>query len=122
VLTDELRQAMQAFPAVELTAKPIHEEDWAVSWREFFGVVDTGKIVIVPSWIDHDVKAGEPAILLDPGQAFGTGHHETTRLCLQALPELVTRGMRGRWMWDWIRLASDRRSEARGRPRGRHRH
>lgn len=94
VLTEDLRTAMEAFPAVELTAKPIYEEDWAVSWREFFGVVDTGgKAVIVPTWIEHEVGPGQVAIRLDPGQAFGTGHHETTRLCLQALDELVTPGI-----------------------------
>lgn len=94
ILTEDLRTAMEAFPAVELTAKPIYEEDWAVSWREFFGVVDTGgKAVIVPTWIEHKVSPGQVAIRLDPGQAFGTGHHETTRLCLQALDELVTPGI-----------------------------
>ncbi|MEO6397806.1 MAG: 50S ribosomal protein L11 methyltransferase [Tepidiformaceae bacterium] len=94
VLTEDLRCAMRAHPAVELTARPLFEEDWAVSWREFFGVVDTGdRIVIVPSWIEHEVRPGQIAIRLDPGQAFGTGHHETTRLCLQAMDELLQPGM-----------------------------
>lgn len=95
VLTEDLRRAMEAFPNVELTAKPIYEQDWSVSWREFFGVVETGgRAVIVPSWIEHTVRPGQVAIRLDPGQAFGTGHHETTRLCLLALDELVTPGIR----------------------------
>src|SRR5688572_26102252 len=94
VLTEDLRQALKDYPAVELTAKPLYEEDWSVSWREFFGVVDIGKVVIVPSWIEHEVRPGQIAILLDPGRAFGTGHHETTRLCLQALADLVAPGMR----------------------------
>jgi ribosomal protein L11 methyltransferase len=94
VLTEDLRRAMEAFPNVELTAKPIYEQDWSVSWREFFGVVETGgRAVIVPSWIEHRVRPGQVAIRLDPGQAFGTGHHETTRLCLLALDELVTPGI-----------------------------
>ncbi len=94
VLTEDLRRAMEAYPAVQLTAKPIYEQDWAVSWREFFGVVDTGdRIVIVPTWIEHEVQPGQIAIRLDPGQAFGTGHHETTRLCLSAMDELVRPGM-----------------------------
>ena len=91
VLTEQLRRGMQAaFPAVELTAKPLYEEDWAVSWREFFGPVDYGgRLVIVPSWVDHQVAAGQQTIRLDPGQAFGTGHHETTRLCLAALERQI---------------------------------
>ena len=95
VLTDNLRQSMSAFPAVELTARPIYEEDWAVSWREFFGVVDSGgRCVIVPTWIEHAPRPGQAVIRLDPGQAFGTGHHETTRLCLLALDDAVATGMR----------------------------
>jgi ribosomal protein L11 methyltransferase len=94
VLVAELRAAMEAFPAVELVAKPIYEQDWAVSWREFFGVVDAGRrLVVVPSWIEHDPRPGQVPLRLDPGQAFGTGHHETTRLCLLALEDVVRPGM-----------------------------
>jgi ribosomal protein L11 methyltransferase len=96
VLTEELRRGVQArYPSVELTAKPLYEEDWAVSWREFFGPVDYGgRLVIVPSWVEKDLPAGKEPIRLDPGQAFGTGHHETTRLCLAALEEYVQPGAR----------------------------
>lgn len=91
ILTEELRRSMEEFPDVELIAKPIYQQDWEVSWREFFGVVDNGgRVVIVPSWIDHEVEAGQLAIRLDPGQAFGTGHHETTKMCLAALEDRVT--------------------------------
>lgn len=94
VLTEDLRRSMEAYPAVQLTARPVYEQDWAVSWREFFGVVDTGgRAVIVPSWVEHEVLPGQVAIRLDPGQAFGTGHHETTRLCLAALDTLARPGI-----------------------------
>ena len=90
VLVSDLRDGMEDYPSVQLTAKPIYEQDWSVSWREFFGVVETGgRLVVVPTWIEHEVKPGQIAIRLDPGQAFGTGHHETTRLCLKALDELA---------------------------------
>ena len=90
VLVADLRAAMQQFPRVELTARPIYEQDWAVNWREFFGVVETGgRIVVVPTWIDHQPAPGQLVIRLDPGRAFGTGHHETTRLCLRALERHV---------------------------------
>ncbi len=96
VLTEKLRVAMhEAFPSVELVAKPLYEQDWAVSWREFFGVVDFGgRILIVPTWIEREPAEGQLIIRLDPGQAFGTGHHETTRLCLAALERSVQPGMR----------------------------
>jgi ribosomal protein L11 methyltransferase len=94
ILTEQLRTGMHArFPEVELIAKPIYEQHWAVAWREFFGVVDYGgRVVIVPSWVEHDPAPGQLAIRLDPGQAFGTGHHETTRMCLRGLEELLPDG------------------------------
>ena len=94
VLIADLRTAMEDYPSVQLTAKPLYEQDWSVSWREFFGVVETGgRIVVVPTWIEHEVKPGQIEIKLDPGQAFGTGHHETTRLCLAALDGLARPGI-----------------------------
>lgn len=93
VLTEDLRRSLDRFPSVELSARPIYEQDWAVSWRGFFGTVETGgRIVIVPSWVEHTAAPGQIEIRLDPGQAFGTGHHETTRLCLLALDALVRPG------------------------------
>jgi ribosomal protein L11 methyltransferase len=94
VLVADLRTAMDPYPSVQLTAKPIYEQDWSVSWREFFGVVETGgRIVVVPTWIEHEPRPGQIPIRLDPGQAFGTGHHETTRLCLAALDGLARPGV-----------------------------
>jgi ribosomal protein L11 methyltransferase len=93
ILVSDLREAMERWPNVELTAKPMYEQDWAVNWREFFGVVETGgRLVVVPTWIEHEAVAGQLIIRLDPGRAFGTGHHETTRLCLRALERHVTPG------------------------------
>jgi ribosomal protein L11 methyltransferase len=94
VLISDLRIGMEAYPSVQLTAKPIYEQDWAVSWREFFGVVETGgRVVVVPTWVEHHPKPGQVIVRLDPGQAFGTGHHETTRLCLAALDGLARPGI-----------------------------
>ena len=94
VLIADLRDGMDPYPSVQLTAKPIYEQDWSVSWREFFGVVETGgRLVVVPTWVDHEAQPDQLVIRLDPGQAFGTGHHETTRLCLKALDGLARPGI-----------------------------
>ena len=94
VLIADLRDGMEPYPSVQLTAKPIYEQDWSVSWREFFGVVETGsRLVVIPTWVEHEVAPGQLAIRLDHGQAFGTGHHETTRLCLKALDGLARPGI-----------------------------
>ena len=63
-----------------------------MSWREFFGPVEAGRIAIVPSWVEYEPAPDQLIVRLDPGQAFGTGHHETTRLCLAALDRTVQAG------------------------------
>lgn len=64
----------------------VHESDWADSWKQYYKPIKTGKrIVIVPVWEKYDPEAGELCVLMDPGMAFGTGTHETTRLCATLL-------------------------------------
>ena len=69
------------------------EEEWAEAWKRFFGVERVGRrLVICPTWIDYAPRAEEVVIRLDPGTAFGTGHHPTTRLCLEALESRLRPG------------------------------
>jgi len=71
------------------------EEDWANSWRKFFKPTRVGnKIVIVPMWEDYTPLDGDIIIKMDPGMAFGTGTHETTRLVIAMLERYVKRGDR----------------------------
>lgn len=68
----------------------VQEEDWANNWKQYFKPQKVGKkIVIKPSWEDYTSQEGEVVLELDPGMAFGTGTHETTILCIQALEEWV---------------------------------
>jgi ribosomal protein L11 methyltransferase len=77
-----------------LAVRPIEEEDWATAWREHFHVTRVGRrCAIVPTWREHTPAPGDIVIALDPGMAFGTGLHPSTRLCLQALEEHVLPGM-----------------------------
>ncbi len=70
------------------------EEDWANAWKEHYHVLRVGRhIVIRPSWREYTAEPGDVSIELDPGMAFGTGLHPTTRLCLAALEDYVTAGM-----------------------------
>lgn len=71
------------------------EEDWAGLWKRYFGVQRISPtLVIVPTWKSYDARAGEKVISLDPGLAFGTGQHPTTRLCLAAIEKRATPGDR----------------------------
>lgn len=74
-----------------VSIKEINEEDWAHSWKEYFKTVKvTDSIVIKPSWENYEPTKDEILIDMDPGMAFGTGTHETTILCLQALEDYVS--------------------------------
>lgn len=78
----------------ELATRLVHEEDWAEAWKQHFPVVSVGRrIVIVPTWREHHPAPGEVVIALDPGMAFGTGLHPTTRLCLAGLEVLGDEGL-----------------------------
>lgn len=67
------------------------EEDWANTWKQYYKPTHIGEnIVIKPTWESYDKKDNEMIIDLDPGMAFGTGTHETTRLCAMALEKYVS--------------------------------
>jgi ribosomal protein L11 methyltransferase len=71
----------------------LEPEDWAESWKAFFPPQHLGaRTVIVPTWHEYAPVPGEVIIRLDPGMAFGTGLHASTRLCLIAVEKLVRPG------------------------------
>ena len=73
----------------------VNEEDWANSWKAYYKPLHIGKkMVIVPKWESYEPKENEIIVTMDPGMAFGTGTHETTRLVIELLEESVTPGMR----------------------------
>lgn len=68
----------------------MYEEDWANTWKQYYKPSKFGeKIVVKPIWEEYEEKEGELVVNLDPGMAFGTGTHETTRMCIQALEKYV---------------------------------
>ncbi len=85
----------QVSPISEPHIRVLEPEDWAESWKAFFLPQHIGeRIVIVPTWHEYAPQPQEVIVRLDPGMAFGTGLHATTRLCLRALEHLVRPGMR----------------------------
>ena len=69
----------------KLGMRVIDEEDWASKWLPFFQPLKIGLVWIRPSAKSVPLSAGEQEIILDPGEAFGTGHHESTQLCLESI-------------------------------------
>ena len=88
---------LQAFglrPIGELTTRLVHEADWAEAWKAHFPVLRVGRrLVIRPTWRRHRRSPDDVVLALDPGMAFGTGLHPTTRLCLASVESLADRGL-----------------------------
>ena len=88
---------LQAFglrPIGELRTRIVEEADWADAWKAYFPVMRVGRgLVIRPTWRRHRRAPEDVVLALDPGMAFGTGLHPTTRLCLTGVEELADRGV-----------------------------
>ena len=82
----DLREALRPLPAARVEPAPVPEVDWVARFRETFRGFAAGRFRIAPPW-DLPADRAE-VIVVDPGRAFGTGTHETTRLCLGALEAL----------------------------------
>ena len=79
--------------SVNLDSQELVEEDWADNWKKYYEPARiTHDLTIVPSWTDYEAKAGEKIIKLDPGMAFGTGTHPTTKMSLFALEQVLRGG------------------------------
>lgn len=88
-----LVSALQEAGAVRVDCEVIEEEDWAIAWRKFFVPRRVGtRFVVRPVWEPYELGEEDIEIVLDPGQAFGTGDHPTTRMCLALLEKVVRPG------------------------------
>lgn len=77
----------------ELMEQTVRQEDWANNWKKYFKPLPVGeKLIICPSWETVDDTDGRTILSIDPGMAFGTGGHDTTRLVLQTLEKYITAG------------------------------
>ena len=99
--SDELRRRLeeglwhlaQIHPFPEPTVRELAETDWAEAWKQHYHPLRIGqRLVIVPAWESYDPAPAEIVIRLEPGMAFGTGLHPTTRLCLEAIEQRLSPG------------------------------
>jgi ribosomal protein L11 methyltransferase len=82
-------------PARVRLSSAMPEEEWRDAWKRYFKVTHiTRQVVVVPSWEKHSPAEGEVIVELDPGMAFGTGTHATTRAVLEDMQELADAGQR----------------------------
>ena len=89
-IEDGLWHLSQLYPIPDAKLRTVREEDWANAWKQFYKPMRIGRrIVLKPSWEDYAAQPDDIVVELDPGMAFGTGLHPSTRLCIAALEELV---------------------------------
>lgn len=78
----------------EFDKSSVNDADWADNWKKFFKVTPIGnRLVIRPTWEEYDNTEGKTVLSIDPGAAFGTGTHATTRMCLELIERNVTNGI-----------------------------
>ncbi|MBE6637851.1 MAG: 50S ribosomal protein L11 methyltransferase [Ruminococcaceae bacterium] len=98
-LSDAIAFLRDRFNSLALSVKTelvgVDEEDWANEWKKYYKTLHIGnRTVINPPWIPYTPAENEIVVQMDPGMAFGTGTHETTRLCLMLLERYLTPGDR----------------------------
>ncbi len=87
----------ERFTTLQIDAKieliGLKEEEWSTAWKKYYKPIKVGdKLVIVPMWEDYEAKYGEVVVKMDPGMAFGTGTHETTRLVAGLIERYIKNG------------------------------
>lgn len=89
----ELKKNAPDFPlgSLKVECEKIRDENWGETWKKFYKPFKPAeKIVIKPTWEDYEPQSGDLVLELDPGAAFGTGSHETTRMCIGFLEKYIT--------------------------------
>ena len=77
-----------------ISLEGMNEEDWAESWKQYYKPIPLGRVTIVPAWEAYEASPDEVVIRMDPGMAFGTGTHETTRLVMRIMQDEIKGGER----------------------------
>lgn len=86
---DSLKSVLKTLNiSVSIDVNKIDDVDWTKEWKKYFKPVHTSSVTVVPSWIEYDKAEGEKILLIEPGHAFGTGEHETTKMCLDMMGDV----------------------------------
>jgi ribosomal protein L11 methyltransferase len=76
----------------DMSLREVEQRDWLEEWKQSWQPVEIGRFIIAPPWSDLGVVHDRLVIRIEPGMAFGTGTHETTRLCLEAIQKHYSGG------------------------------
>lgn len=80
-----------SYGRLELSSSQVNEEDWSTAWQKYYHTVRVGEnLVVRPQWEEYAPQPQDVVLTLNPGMAFGTGTHDTTRLCMELLEKYIT--------------------------------
>ena len=92
-IEEGLGHLSMVYPIPEAQIREVRQEDWAHAWKKFYKPLRVGRrVVLKPVWEDVETQEDDIVVELDPGMAFGTGMHPTTRLCIAALEKAIKPG------------------------------
>ena len=81
------------FGSLAVSSREVDEEDWANNWKAYFKPITVGdKLIVCPTWEKADDDGTRAVLRIDPGMAFGTGNHHTTRMCLELIEKYMKKG------------------------------
>jgi ribosomal protein L11 methyltransferase len=97
LVRDQLAEALRLYdqPSCsvrEMNFREVADQDWLGEWKKNWQPVKTGRFIVAPPWSDIPEATDQVVIRIEPGMAFGTGTHETTRLCLMAIEKYFAGG------------------------------
>lgn len=91
-LADKLTELTEILNAYGINAeyiiRDIDDESWYENWKKYYSPIQAGSFVVVPKWLKYENSENKTLIFIDPGMAFGTGEHESTKMCLMLMSEL----------------------------------
>lgn len=87
------RTVADMLPGAKMTREDIPDKDWLAGWRSYFTPVKAGDFLILPPWMKDSPAEERIPVIIEPKSAFGTGHHPTTTMCLEAITLLHRAGV-----------------------------
>ncbi|MDR1906234.1 MAG: 50S ribosomal protein L11 methyltransferase [Clostridiales bacterium] len=91
---EELSERSAFCGSLEVTTRLADDSDWENNWKKYYKPITIGKVQVIPEWLKEQAEDDKTVVCLDPGMAFGTGEHETTKMCLELMQGMGIEGKR----------------------------